>query len=65
MDTRTGRPPGDHGRGADAIEFVLHDPKRIFDADAYDKLVFLEEWQCGAAHEEYPEFYEWLKETGR
>lgn len=61
----TGRPLGDHGTANDALEFALDDPCGAIGGDAYNLKGFLEDWREGAAYEEWPEFYEWLKEQGR
>lgn len=59
IDSRTGRPVGDHGSGTDAIEFAL---ERI--EDHYDRQDFLTAWLHGDLFE-YPDFYEWLRKEGR
>ena len=56
LDPRTGRPWGDHGTANDAIEFAL-------DVDD-DCETFLREWRTGSL-DEWPEYYQWLKEKGR
>ena len=61
-DPITGRPYGDHGSAADAIEFALDDPKGLIDGDAYNLQEFLESWRDGGA---WLEYYVWLRETGR
>lgn len=53
IDPRTGRPVGDHGTGAQAIEFAL-DYSRCDDA-----VTFLGSWKDGSL-DEWPEFYKWL-----
>lgn len=57
LDPRTGRPFGDHGTAGDAIDFAL-DGQFV----GYDETeLFLEAWRDGTAHDEWPEYYEWLK----
>ena len=63
IDSRTGRPFGDHGTANDAIDFVLNGPGSNQPDD--EKILFLEEWWGGGAYEDWPEFYTWLKEQGR
>lgn len=62
IDPRTGRPLGDHGSAEAAIEFALDGTNH--DHDAYNALTFLSAWREGAAFEEWPEFYPWLKARG-
>jgi hypothetical protein len=57
IDPRTGRPFGDHGTGAQAIEFALDHT----DHDLGNMEAFLIAWREGGAFEEWPEFYTWLK----
>lgn len=64
LDPRTGRPFGDHGTANDAIEFALDDPKSVLDRDLCNMEGFLKSWRCGNL-DEFPEFYQWLKEQGR
>ncbi len=59
IDPRTGRPVGDHGTYEDAVTWFLDQGSDIEDVE------FLKWWRMGAAHEEWPEFYAWLKEQGR
>lgn len=65
VDPRTGRTFGDHGSGSDAIEFALEDPKGVIDGDLANMEAFLSDWREGGPHEEWPEFYQWLREVGR
>ncbi len=58
-DPETGRPWGDHGTSAQAIEWSLHVNR---DGQVEE---FLSAWQTGLAAEEWPEFYEWLREEER
>lgn len=58
----TGRPPGDHGDAAAAIDFALDE----HEADPANQVEFLRAWREGAAGDEWPEFYAWLaKREGR
>lgn len=56
-DPNTGRPFGDHGTAAQALEWISHN----VDSDALDQLAFLEAWREGGAWEEWPDFYHWLQ----
>ncbi len=62
IDPNTGRPLGDHGKASDAIDYAL-DVLDFID----DPIQFLIDWRDGSAVEEWPEFYDWLKdmEAGR
>jgi hypothetical protein len=59
LDSRTGRPLGDHGTAQDAIDFVL-DSSTEFDPG--EARLFMEAWREGNAADEWPEFYTWLKD---
>ena len=56
LDPRTGRPLGNHGTADQAIDFAL-DFNRCEEPDT-----FLRIWREGGTWEEWPEFYEWLRE---
>jgi hypothetical protein len=56
FDPNTGRPFGDHGTAAQALEWALNHY-----GDQFEGLDFLRAWQTGEAWEEWPEFYEWLE----
>lgn len=59
IDSRTGRPFGDHGTGTDAIEFALSSDSAPGEGED-----FLRAWQYGDL-DEWPEFYQWLEKNGR
>jgi hypothetical protein len=54
LDPKTGRPFGDHGTAAQAIEFALDSGDSYFEVDT-----FLRHWREGDL-DEWPEFYAWL-----
>lgn len=54
IDPRTGRPVGDHGTAAQAIEWALDQNDDYAGVDC-----FLRAWREGDLGE-WPEFYEWL-----
>lgn len=56
IDSRTGRPPGDHGEAHFAIDFALDNVQ-----DHFEREEFLKSWREGGAFEDWPEFYPWLK----
>ncbi len=56
-DPRTGRPLGDHGTAAQAIEYALEVIPR---SDCPEPDTFLRAWREGDL-EEWPEFYDWLR----
>lgn len=60
IDTRTGRPWGDHGTANDAVEYALDEVDIVEEGD------FLRAWREGDL-EEWPEFYTWLakRESGQ
>lgn len=60
IDPRTDRPLGDHGTANDAIEFAIAGNNAAWTQE----VEFLRAWQTGDL-DEWPEFYEWLRETGR
>lgn len=60
LDPATGRPFGDHGTAAAALEFAF---ERI--DDPAEQVEFLQDWYKGDAAEYWPMFYEWLRERGR
>jgi 8-oxo-dGTP diphosphatase len=57
-DPTTGRPSGDHGSAADAIDFALDT------SDGLEADTFLRRWREGDL-DEWPDFYEWLAERER
>ncbi|UXO93960.1 hypothetical protein Pan3_38 [Pseudanabaena phage Pan3] len=59
IDPRTGRPLGDHGTAQQAIDWALD---VLGETDFGVPEYFLSDWREGAAFEEYPEFYDWLRE---
>lgn len=59
IDARTGRPFGDHGQAIDAMNYALD----VIE-DWAEMVDFLYAWREGAAFEDWPEFYDWLKENG-
>lgn len=54
-DADTGRPFGDHGTYAQALEWALH-----HSGDPGNTAEFLRAWSDGSACEDWREFYEWL-----
>lgn len=65
LDPRTGRPFGDHGTAVQALNFALYhmkDEDGGYPVNDDDRMMFLREWFEGAAADEFPEFYTWLKE---
>lgn len=56
LDPRTGRPWGDHGSHADALNFAL-------DHAGTEQAEFLRAWRYGDLGE-WPEYYEWLAGRG-
>lgn len=58
IDTRTGRPVGDHGTALQAVNFALDHE------DSGDTNTFLRCWREGDLAE-WPEFYEWLAEDDK
>jgi hypothetical protein len=59
LDPRTGRPFGDHGSAAQALEYALDHLAGYADID-----VFLRAWREGAL-DEWHEFYAWLAEASQ
>jgi len=57
IDSRTGRKLGDHGEALHAINYSLDHIDDFYEADS-----FLKDWREGAAFENWPEYYTWLKE---
>lgn len=60
IDPNTGRIKGDHGTHQDAVEYILD----VQQAPG-EETEFLQAWSDGTAYEEWPEFYDWLREKGR
>jgi hypothetical protein len=59
-DPTTGRPNGDHGSAVDAIDYALD----VHEADPANQVEFLRAWREGDAAEEWPDFYDFLRERG-
>lgn len=57
LDPRTGRPFGDHGTHADALDYI----NSAIDCAPGEETEFLKAWSDGDL-EEWPEYYEWLKD---
>lgn len=51
------RKPGDHGKGVQAIYWILH---VCDDTDPANQIAFLAAWEEGSAEAEWPEFFAWL-----
>lgn len=57
IDPETDRPLGDHGKTNDALDYALD----VIE-DWAEMVDFLYAWRDGAAFEDWPEFYDWLKD---